>query len=134
MARIIVAGNSIIVESGYTLEDLKKIERYSPSSLELRNEISGAGIFKVGTTNGNGTIGTYGASFGCESRTGSGKALITMEIPQSVPNNEAAIQQYIEETVGVALLRLNSVERGLDDVLRGIEIKRSEILHSIETV
>lgn len=134
MARIIVAGNSIIVESGYTLENLKKIERYSPESLELREDINNRVIFKVGTTNGIGTIGRYGANFGSESRTGSGKALITMEIPQSVPNNEADIQQYIEETVGVALLRLNAVERGLDDVLRGIEIKRAEILHSIETV
>lgn len=106
MAKIIVAGNEVIVESSATLEDLKKVEKYRPEDLSLYND-KDEEIFRVGSTiPGKGSIGQYGASFGDASRNAGRKAIITIEIPHDVTD----VKEFILDNVGTALVNINRVE------------------------
>lgn len=127
MARIIIAGDAIVIESSQKLADIKALEAHRPKALVLCDDDGKTELFRVGTTSGQGTIGKYGASFGGESRDGNGKATITMTIPSGV----ADAKKYAEDMIGVAIIHLNKVEEqfagALESVNQDIAAVRSTI-------
>lgn len=127
MARIIVAGDAMVVESAYSIEDIKTIERYRPKALTLVEEDGKTETFKVGTTDGKGSISTYGVSFGSSSKNGENKAIITLNIPSSV--NDAAA--YAEDCIGVAIVKLNAVESQLNEALDEISHEKELVRENI---
>lgn len=127
MARIIVAGDAMVVESAYSIEDIKTIERYRPKALTLMEEDGKTETFKVGTTDGKGSISAYGMSFGSSSKNGENKAIITLDIPSNV--NDAAA--YAEDRIGVAIVKLNAVESQLNGALGEISHEKELVRENI---
>lgn len=127
MARIIIAGDAMVVESAHTLETLKTLEKYRPKALTLYDEDGKTEVFKVATTTGKGSINGYGASFGSASKNDEKKAIITMEIPAGTTDAKA----YAENAVGVAIIYLNRVESQFADALASVEAEKATVRETI---
>lgn len=127
MARIIIAGDAMVIESAHTLETIKTLEKHSPKALTLLDDDGKTVIFKVGTTSGKGNINVYGASFGSASKNDEQKAIITMELPADTTDAKA----YAEDFVGTAIIKLNAVEAQFESALAGVEAEKATIRESI---
>ena len=80
MAKVTVAGQAVVITSGVKLEDIKTIAKYRPDALVLKGgKDDKEEIFRVGVTEGKGSINQYGASFGQETRDEKKLAIITTE-------------------------------------------------------
>lgn len=127
MARIIIAGDAMVIESAHTLETIKTLEKHNPKALTLLDDDGKTVIFKVGTTSGKGNINVYGASFGSASKNDEQKAIITMELPADTTDAKA----YAEDFVGTAIIKLNAVEAQFESALAGVEAEKATIRESI---
>lgn len=127
MAKIIVVGDAMIIESAHALETIKTLEKYRPKALALFDATGENEVFRVGTTDGEGKINAYGASFGSVSRNGEDRAVITMKIPAEVTD----VYAYIEDIVGTAIINLNKIESQFDEALAGVDADRTVIRDSI---
>lgn len=127
MAKILIAGDAMVVESAHTLETLKTLEKYRPKALTLYDEDGKTEMFKVGTTTGKGSINAYGASFGSASKNDAKKAIITMELPAGV----ADAKKYAEDTIGVAIIYLNRVEEQFATALADVEKEKADVRSNI---
>lgn len=127
MARIIIAGDAMVIESAHTMEEIKTLEKHCPKALALVDAESKSEIFRVGTTSGKGNINAYGASFGSSAKNDDKKAIITMEIPAGVSDAKA----YAEETVGVAINHLNKVEAQFESALASVKAEMDKVRSSI---
>lgn len=129
MAKIIIAGDAIVVKSDKKLEDIKTLEKYNPKALSLFAEEDGkkTEIFKVGSTTGNGSINQYGASFGSVAHDGSGLATITLPVPADVEN----VVDYASDLIGPAIVHLNQVEDGIALGLATVAAQKKQIAENI---
>ena len=127
MAKITIVGDAMVITSSKTLEDIKLLERYRPKALALYTEDGKEETFRVGTTTGVGSIGTYGASFGSVSHDEDKLATITMNIPSGI---EDAIN-YVEDVIGTAIISLNKVEEQFDDALAEVRAEKAEVRSNI---
>lgn len=129
MAKILIAGSALVIKSGYSLDEIKTLEKYRPKALTIFEEDgkTKTELFKVGTTKGDGSIGTFGASFGRSSADDDKKATITIDIPADVTD----AKKYAEDTVGVAIVYLNKVEDQIPDALASVEEERAKVRENI---
>lgn len=127
MARIIIAGDAMVIESAHTLDTIKTLEKHNPKALTLLDDDGKTVIFKVGTTSGKGNINVYGASFGSASKNDEQKAIITMELPADTTDAKA----YAEDFVGTAIIKLNAVEAQFEAALADVEAEKATIRESI---
>lgn len=130
MAKIIIAGDAMVIESAAKLEDIKTLEKHNPKALALYEEDGKTEAFKVGTTKGEGCINAFGASFGSVSKNGSGKAIITMKIPADVTDAKA----YAEDTVGTAIISLNAVEAQFETALAKVAQDKTAVRECISVM
>ena len=127
MAKIVIAGDAVVVKSELKLEDIKTIEKYNAKALTLMGGDAGKEpIFALGTTTGTGSINSVGASFG--KADADGKAVITM-VMQNVPTEKA--KDWVADTLGAALMNLNTLEAKLPEVLAGISAQRATVMENI---
>lgn len=127
-AAIKIVGSVAVVESGATLANIKKLQKYRPNALKL---FDGTGkdkeeVFVVGAGKGNGSICTYGASFGYAT-TEDGRATITLVIPEGTTD----AKKWVMETVGTAILNLNKVEAQFEAVGEEIDTELNAIESNI---
>ena len=123
MAKIVIAGDAVVVKSELKLEDIKTIEKYNAKALTLMGGDEGKEpIFATGT----GSINSVGASFG--KADSDGKAVITM-VMQGVPTEKA--KDWVADTLGAALMNLNTLEAKLPEVLAGISAQRATVMENI---
>jgi len=129
MAKITIAGDAMVITSSMTLEEIKKLEKYSPKSLVLKEkeDSKDVEVFRVGSTDGAGSINQYGASFGSASHDEKALATITMCIPK---DTEDAVS-YAADKVGAALMNLNRIEDGSALALRIVDEERAKVLQNI---
>lgn len=126
MAKIIVAGQAVVVTSSLTLDEIKEVKKYRPEALVL---YKGEGPekepdFKVGFSKcSGGSVGTYGVEFGSESHDDDKLATLTMIIPEDVED----IKGYVSDAIGAAVLKLNKLEESLPEVLKEIKEEREKI-------
>ncbi len=123
MAKLTIAGDAIVITSSRTLEEIKTLEKYKPEALVLKNDKDEV-CFKVGT--GAGNINNYGVSFSEVSRTGDGKATLTMtlcDVTDAV--------KFVSDNFGMALINLNKVEEQFDEALEEVTEQQAEILANI---
>ena len=125
MADVRIAGNIIVLTSTVTLEQLKKIEKHRPESLEIRNGKDEV-IFCVGT--GSNALNINGASFNAATLDERALALITLQIPGDVQNAKL----YFAETYGKAHIMLKQVEAGLGEVVRNVAEEIAEIMNDVQ--
>ena len=131
MAKIIIAGDACVITSGKKLEDIKMLEKYSPKALclygddeENKKEV----VFRVGTTDGVGSITKFGASFA--SKDAEGNATITFLIPQDL-DGYADVKTYVAEKIGAAVMKLSRVEEQFNLALQTVEAERNAIMEQI---
>lgn len=129
MAKITITGDAVVITSALKLEEIKKVAKYRPKALSLFGGEDGKEeIFRIGATNGKGSIGKYGAEFSGEARDGSGLATITTII-QGV---EGDIKEVVADTYGLWVNSLNKLEEGTLPILAEIEEEHQQILDNIE--
>lgn len=127
MAKIVIAGDAVVVKSDLKLEDIKTIEKYQPKALTLMGgEDNKEPIYCIGSTTGTGSINSVGASFGRADA--DGKAIVTM-VMQGVPTEKA--KDWVADTLGGALMNLNTLEGKLPEVLADIAAKRTTVMENI---
>ena len=129
MARITVAGESVVVTSAITLENYRMIAKYRPAKLVLKGGDDGKEpIFAVGVaTNPRGSINKMGAEFGSEAHDGTGRATITFDLPQT----DGDVKEAVAEKVGAAIIYLNKLEETLPDVVKEIADEKATVLENI---
>ena len=130
MAKMTIAGDSLVITSSHTLEDIKKIAKYDPRALklyELNEDGKPEEIFTVAPAKEAGSINQYGASFGSTTHDDAKLATITLPIPANVPD----AVQYAAETYGRAVMLLRRVESQFGEALARIDAEMDAILDSI---
>ena len=128
MAKIVIAGDAVVVKSELKLEDIKTIAKYEPKALTLMGGEDGKEpIFAVGLTTDAGDININGASFG--KADADGKATISM-VMQGAPTEKA--KDWVADRLGSAIMHLNALEAKLPEVLSGISAKRAAVMEGIE--
>lgn len=129
MAKIVIAGDAVVVTSTLKMEDIKTIEKYRPNDLVLKGGEDGKEpIFAIGVTTGAGSINQNGASFGREASDGSKLATITMIAEGQKPGN---IKEWVADTLGGALVNLNALEAKLPEVLDAIAAQKATVMENI---
>lgn len=128
MAKIKVTGAAAVVVSDVKLEDYKKVAKYRPDRLVLKDE-NGEPYFTVQTSHGVGNIGKYGATFG--DITDGAEKHATITIIDNDGFGEDA-KQAVAEKVGVAILHLNEIEASLPAIIREVNAELAAIESSIE--
>ena len=129
MAKIIIAGEAIVVTSAVKLEDYRKVAKYRPKALTLYGGEDGKEpVFRVGVTNGEGSISKYGIEFNGSTHDEEKFAAITIVNPCS---GNGDIKDAVADCIGPAVMQLNKVEAAIPDVLAEIDAEKAAILENI---
>jgi hypothetical protein len=124
MADVRIAGNTVVLTSVMTLEQIKRVEKHRAEALITRNE-KNEPIFRVGT--GSNALNTNGASFNADTLDDRKLAFITLDIPSGVTN----AKEWFAETYAQAFTQLESIEAGLTGVLNEVARDISNIMGRI---
>lgn len=127
-AVIKIAGAAVVVESAHSLEDLKKVEKYRPDALHLYEGegLNRRDVYCICSTKGNGTINSVGAEFG-EVTTEGGKATITIPLPEGTKDPK----KWVEDNIGVAILKLNKIEAQYAPALAEVDEEQAAVRAAI---
>jgi hypothetical protein len=85
-------------------------------------------LFAVGL--GGNSLNDYGINFGGVSNDELKLATVTLPIPSDVED----VQGYVAERAGVAVVNLNRIEAGIDEVLAEIRAEHKKVTDSIKIV
>ena len=128
MATITIAGSCFVVTSDVPFADLELVKKHRPKALKIVDEETKEELFAVGI--GGNSLSDYGVSFGGMSNDELKLASVTLPIP---PDTEDATA-YVAEKAGVAVVNLNRIEAGIDDVLAEIRDEHKKVTDSIKIV
>ena len=129
MAKVVIAGEAVVITSTLKLEEIKNIAKYRPAELTLKGGENGKEpIFAIAPTTGAGSINQNGASFGREASDGSGLACVTM-VKSGVPTEE--VKEWAADTLGSAIINLNALEAKLPEVLDAIAAEKATVMENI---
>lgn len=123
MAKVIIAGDAVVITSDVKLEDIKLVKKYRPEALTL---FEGEGkekeaVFRIGI--GCGGISKYGAEFDAETRDDEKLATLTTLIPAGTADAKA----YVSNTFGRSILKLNKLEATLPGIIEEIAAEKAAI-------
>ena len=128
MAKIVIAGEAVVVTSAIKLEDLRKVAKYRPDALVLKGGEDGKEpVFRIGVCSGTGKINKYGAEFGAETHDDAKLATITL-VTDAL---EGDIREAVAEAIGASILNLNKLEETIPAVLAEIDAEKAAILGNI---
>lgn len=130
MAKVIVAGNAVVINSSVKLDDLKMVAKYRPEALTLMGGEKGTDpVFSIFVAPGKGSISNIGAVFSEETRDDAKLATMTM-----VVDPDGDIKEFVADEIGQALINLSKLEEKLPEVVEEIKAERAAVLDSIEIV
>ena len=130
MANIKVLGNVFAITSGVKLDDLKRIKRFRPEALELKDG-DGDPVFAIG-------IGCRGGFqdecvvFDCATADGQGLACVTADLPK-IPEGKD-VRDFLADEVGGILAKLNKLEVTLPGVIAEINAEHEAARPAIEVL
>lgn len=128
MAKIVIAGDAVVITSSMKLADIQTIQKYRPKELTLKGGEDGKEpIFAIGVTDGCGSINEVGASFGRVSHDDEKLATITM-VTDGVAGD---VKKWVADRIGGAIINLNKLEEKLPAVLAEIEGQKAEVMSNI---
>ena len=128
MAKIVIAGDAVVVTSALKLEDLRTVAKYRPKSLILMGGNDGKEpVFRIAVGRGAGDINQYGVEFGQETRDEAKLATLTM-VATGIGED---IKEFVADKIGGALINLNKLEETLPDVIEEINAEKAAVLESI---
>lgn len=140
MAKIVIAGNAAVITSTKTLEDIKTLEKYNPKALILAEaELDCLGnpmpntfkeVFKVATSSGKGSVSQHGVVFNGTSRGGDNFATVTITIPDEVEE----VSEYVMDTIGEAIMRLNAVEANVSEALLEVDRNKAAVMAHVTII
>jgi len=128
MAKVTIAGNSFVVTSEISMEDLLAVKKYRPAALAITDPETKETLFKVGI--GYSSVSDYGISFGGVSNDEDRLALATLPIPADVED----AKEYVLDKAGLAIANLNKVEAGIAEALKEIRAEREAVAESIDVI
>lgn len=128
MAKITIAGDAVVITSDVTLEDLKKVSKYNPKALVLRDE-NDTLIYSIAVSSNAeaGEINKNGAVFTSVAPDGSGLATITM----CSSTLSGDIKEAVADKIGSAILHLSQIEERLPQVLSQIDADKAAVMDKI---
>lgn len=129
MAKIIVAGEAVVITSSMKLADLETIKKYNPKALVLMGGEDGKEpVFCIGVSRGKtGSINQFSVDFGAETR--DDKKLATMTLMTSGVTGD--VKEFVADKYGAALMLLNKLEATLPAALEAIAAEKKAILENI---
>lgn len=128
MAKIVIAGEAVVITSAMKLEDLETIKKYRPKALTLMGGEDGKEpVFAIDVTSGNGNITKFGAAFNSASHDDAKLATITMTACGATGD----IKEWVADQLGCAIINLNKLEATLPDVLKSIAAEKTAVLSNI---
>ena len=125
MAKITIAGNSFVITSAISMEDLDIVKKYRPSALEITEPETKETLFKVGT--GSNSVSDYGICFGGVTNDDKKLATATLSIPADCED----AKEFVIDKVGFALVNLEKIEAEIAETLEDIQAERNSIAESI---
>lgn len=129
MAKIIIAGNSCTLESAYTTEQLKKIKKFRPNALQLKDAEKKNVEFMVDLGK-NGGVSPMGIVFDGTTHDGQSLACLTKMLPADVSD----VKEWVMDNIGAAILKLNKLESNLGGVLTEIDEEVTAVQSSISVI
>lgn len=127
MANIILTGSALVVKSSLTLETLKKLTKYQPAAMELRDEKDRL-IFKVAVAgSGDGSVSEKALYFAPVTHDPDGLATITAGIPEAVHN----AKDYVADLLGAAYPKLVELEAQMVVASEDVDAAKEAMLESI---
>lgn len=129
MAKIVIAGQAVVVTSSMALEDIKTIKKYRPKALTLWGGEDGKEpIFALGI--GKGELNAVGASFCEATRDEEKKATLTLTTDYTGDD----VEGYVSDAYGAAIINLNKLEEKLPAVLEEIAAEKAAVRSNITVV
>lgn len=129
MAQIILAGDTVVINSTLRLKDIKDIAKYYPRDLTIYED--SVAKFAVMPTEGEGSINRYGISFGKESRDGSGRASVTVKCRAAADEDPA---DWIADNLGIAISNLEEIEERVPEKIREMRANRDNMAQRVTVV
>lgn len=127
MAKIVIAGDAVVVTSSLTLDDIRKVEKYRPDALILKGgEDNKEPIFAVSTAK-SGYINKNGVAFASESHDDKKLAQITMTLGET----DGDVKATVADKIGASVEMLGQIEKTLPEVIADIDAKKKAIIESI---
>lgn len=131
MSKITIVGNAVAIKSSIKMEDLKVVAKYNPNALCLKDE-DGEEVFRIGATNGEGSIGKYGISF--SSTDSHGYATLTITLQKLGISEDVNVKEVLADTIGAAVGYLNNIEESIASVVDEINDSKNKFMESIEVL
>ncbi len=132
MAKVKVTAENVIIESSASLEELKRIERFTPEALQLSDE-DGKVYFGINTGNQS-MISEFGVTFADETIGDAKHAYIAIPVLESVKNSNDDIKTFVAENYGKAIKNLNTIESNLGDITKKINDDIDEVKNLVKFV
>ncbi len=126
-AEILIAGSAAVLKSKYKLSDWIMALKYDPD-LGLYDD-NDEPLFKAFVEEGPGSLSSNGVVFSTVPDE-NGFAVVTAVIDPTAENKK----EIVKENYGLALLRLNEVENGLDQVINDAKESEKEIDEMVHTI
>lgn len=129
MAKVVIAGDAVVVTSTMKLEDLLTIAKYRPDALTLKGgEDNKEVLFRISANkNGFGEINKYGATFGSESHDEAKLATITLGLSAGAGD----VKEQVADMIGSAIIKLSDLEETLPEVLEKIAAEKAAVMETI---
>ena len=121
-----ILGSAFTLTSSIKMADIKKLAKFSPASLQLKDADKKNVVYAIGT--GKAAINQNGVTFNGENS--DGFAQCTIEIPADTANKT----EYVKENFGRAMLGLVDMEAHIAAELTTLEGKFTAVNDSIEVV
>ena len=125
MSKTTIAGNSYVITSAISMEDLKKVKKYRPSALLITDPDTSEPLFKVDI--GQNSISEFGIGFGGVSNDDKKSATATLPIPADVED----AKEYVLDKAGLAIANLNKVEKNIASALEELKGELDAIADNI---
>jgi len=131
--KIKTIGNSLVVTTEVTMEDLKKLQAGKSEALALTKEVDGKKqeYFRVAAGK-TGSLNTFGATFSADTNTAPKKAMLTVDI--SGKGTDEDVKKYVAEKFGAAILNLRKVEEQFQPALTQIAEEQEFLSGLIDVV
>lgn len=127
MSKIIITGSAIVLKSGLELATLKKLGKYQPGAMEMRDEKDRL-VFKVAVAGeGEGSVSEKAIYFAPVTHDADGLATVTMSIPASVHD----AKDYVADLLGGVYPKLEALELSMIDASDEVDAAKAQMLENI---
>ena len=126
MAKIKVVGNAVVLESEIKFEDIKKVEKYRPDALTMKDE-DGKPVFRV-ATGVNPSANEISVVFNGSTHDDEKHATCTWIVNSGIGEG---FKSELADMYGAAILKLNKFEEMLPGIVEEIGKEREAVLSTI---